>query len=504
MIEPVLLDRALCLPAPDITALLEGQNIVAIPKVAVQRGWTFALYPCDLLIDHLSVQQQYHSYTHTSAQAALASLNTSTVKIEAWARCELSTMIHTAEPLEVLSCSTVWTKAALQEALNQRQHIFLAYLKVYRLAEPVSVSANFVASDKRGKFVSLTSLVLENKLLTSVKVTEFLPVLAEAIFSQRKQQLEERKKPPCFELSKLVEVISLNTSTAAKEISQEARALLGWQASSKISHQPDPDLIWIGRIAEVGNSSEGNEFEKLVRKSLIRLGFSNSIPNPKASLDPEATGGAGGIDVCCREPYPLIGECKASKNQNVPTDVCSQLTYLGQTHFADEYDNSIKVIFAAGSLTSPANRVAVGNKMNVMRPETLQRLLEVKAKHAGAIDLLVLEPCLREAPFGEEADTKINRYIDKVLQDIKLRSQLVHIVKQLTQPDKKQLETAQICSAYNFTVFGLAHQSDWLDNQTVYELLIELSSPLTGYLGRLQTGNLSSDRFYYLRDLLIE
>jgi hypothetical protein len=506
MDELISIDRALCLPAPDIAALLEGQNIVAISKVAVQQGWTFALYPCDLLIDSLSIEQQYHSYAHSSVQTALAALNASTVQIEAWARCELSTMIHDVKQLEVLSCSTVWTKSVLQESLEQRQHIFLAYLRVYKVAEPVSVSTNFVASNKCGKFASILSLVLENNPFASIKVTELLPILDEAVFTQRQQQLEEGGKPLYFELSKLEGTIAPldGVNTSAEEIRQEIRALLGWRVSSESNNQPDPDLIWIKQISEVGNSSNGNEFEKLVRKSLIKLGFSNSSQNPKASLDPEATGGAGGIDVCCREPYALVGECKASKNQNVPTDVCSQLTYLGQTHFSEEYNNSVKVIFAAGVLTNPANQVAIGDKMNVIRPETLQRLLELKAKHKGSIDLLALEPCLREAPFGEDADTKLNHYIDKVIQNLELRSQLVQIVKQLTQPDRKQLEATEICNAYNFTVVGFENQSAWLDNQTVYELLIELSSPLAGYLGRLRAGSLSSDRFYYLRDLAVE
>ncbi|WP_198920685.1 hypothetical protein, partial [Anaplasma marginale] len=56
-------------------------------------------------------------------------------------------------------------------------------------------------------------------------------------------------------------------------------------------------------MAKVGNSSDGNEFEKLVRKGLIKLGFGNSNTNPKTSLDPDATGGAGGIDFYCETPY---------------------------------------------------------------------------------------------------------------------------------------------------------------------------------------------------------
>ena len=503
MDELISLDRALCIPSPDIAALCEGQNIVAIPKVAVQRGWTFALYPCDLLIDSLPVQQQYRPYAHALAQAALAGLNASTVKIEAWARCELSSMIHDAEQLEFLSCSTVWTKTALQEALNQRQHIFLACLQVYKLAEPVSVSANFITSDKGGKFVSLTSLALENSHLTSINVTKLLPVLDEAVIRQRKQQLEEGKKPLYFELSKLERTVALraDTNAAAKEIRQEVRNILGWSIADEHIRRPTPDLVWIKTVASVGNSSDGDLFEKLVRKSFIKLGFENFNSNPKTSLDPEGCGGAGGLDFYCEKPYKVVGECKATKTEVVSDGTPAQLVKLGNKHLQEGYNECIKIIMAAGALNSHAKQTATGNKMNVLRPETLQKLLELKANYEGSIDLLALEPCLREAPFGEEADTKVNYYIDKVLQDIKLRSRLVQIVKQLTQADKRQLEVIQICSAYNFTIFGLDNQSAWLDNQMIHELLIELSSPLAGYLGRLRGGSLNSDRFYFLRDM---
>jgi hypothetical protein len=506
MDDLLLLDRALCLPAPDIAALLEGQNIVAISKVAVQRGWTFALYPCDLLIDSLPVEQQYHSYAHTSTQVALASLNASTARIEAWARCELSTMVHDVEQLEALSCSTVWTKAALQETLTQRQHIFLSYLQVFRLAETTSVSANLAASDKRGKFVSLSSFTSKNSPLTAIKVTELLPVLDEAVFIQRKQQLEEGEKPLYFELSKLAGAVSPLTETniAAKEINQEVRNILGWSIDGKYTERSTPNLDWIKTIASIGNSSNGDLFEKLVRKSFIKLGFENSNSNPKASLDPEGCGGAGGLDFYCEKPYKVVGECKATKTETVPTDTPAQLIRLGNRHLQTGYDECIKIIMAAGELNSHARQTTIGNKMNVIRPETLQRLVEVKEKYAGSIDLLVLEPCLREAPFGEEADTKVNHYIDKVLHEIKLRSQLVHIAKQLTQADRRQFEATEICNAYNFTTIGFGNKGAWLDNQTVYELLIELSSPLAGYLGRLRAGSLSSDRFYYLRDLPVE
>ena len=41
-------------------------------------------------------------------------------------------------------------------------------------------------------------------------------------------------------------------------------------------------------------------------------------------------------------------------------------------------------------------------------------------------------------------------------------------------------------------------------SQEFHEILIELSSPLAGYLGRDKGNGGTGDRFYYLRDLPIE
>ncbi|NJK36056.1 MAG: hypothetical protein HC919_14565 [Oscillatoriales cyanobacterium SM2_2_1] len=41
----------------------------------------------------------------------------------------------------------------------------------------------------------------------------------------------------------------------------------------------------------------------------------------------------------------------------------------------------------------------------------------------------------------------------------------------------------------------------FFSNQDFYRVVIELSSPLTGYLGRIPGAATSGDRFHYLRDL---
>ena len=98
---------------------------------------------------------------------------------------------------------------------------------------------------------------------------------------------------------------------------------------------------------------------------------------------------------------------------------------------------------------------------------------------------------------------QIDEYINKVWQQIKVRSNIVQAVKQLNEmePDQTQFEVKEIRVQYKNK---LADQNDNLDNQTVYEILLELASPLTGYVGRVPGTGISSDRFYFLRELRVD
>jgi hypothetical protein len=261
---------------------------------------------------------------------------------------------------------------------------------------------------------------------------------------------------------------------------------------------PTPDSSWIQEIAKVGNSSDGHTFEKLVRKSLIELGFTNSNCKPEASLDPNATGGAGGLDFYCEAPYPVVGECKATKSEKVPDGTPAQLIKLGYKHLQEQYDRCIKLIVAAGELTSAAQRTAVGNKINIIRPETLQSLVELQAQHKGSIDLLKLKHCLQQEPFGL-ADDKINSCINKIKQNIKLRAHIVQLVKNYLE--KTGFERVSVHALHG--AYAISNPPQPLQPEALHEILVELSSPLTGYLGR-NKGRDGSDRFYFLRDLQVD
>jgi hypothetical protein len=230
---------------------------------------------------------------------------------------------------------------------------------------------------------------------------------------------------------------------------------------------------------------------------LIKLGFKNTNSKPEASLDYEATGGAGGLDFYCDFPYQLVGECKATQSEKVPDGTAAQLIKLGYKHLQEKFDNCVKLIVAAGELTKDALKTCIGNKINVITPETLQSLVEFQSRYSIPIDLLKLKECLQNS-YGL-ADTKIQQYIADIRKNLEVRSHIVESVKQLGEAKQKGRETVEIRVQYN-AVF-VKEQILQLDDESVHELLIELSSPLTGYLGRIKGTDWRSDRFYFLRDL---
>ncbi|MFN7716404.1 MAG: DUF1802 family protein, partial [Pseudanabaenaceae cyanobacterium] len=234
------------------------------------------------------------------------------VELTAWGRCESIQQFADLEKCHILATRLEVPVEALQNAIKQNGFIWITYLRVYRLPKPITIK-----NQSKGIFLPVVD---------KLHIKHLEPILDDATYIRRKQEIENLEPP---------ESLFNQIERILKEAGSQRNTAL---------HQ---DLAWIERIGKVGNSSGGHEFEKLVRKSFIFLGFSNSNTNPKANLDPENTGGAGGIDLCCELPYPVVGECKASANQKIPTDVCSQLTYLGQAHFSEHYKQAIKIIIAA-------------------------------------------------------------------------------------------------------------------------------------------------------------
>ncbi|HLP89706.1 MAG TPA: DUF1802 family protein [Nostocaceae cyanobacterium] len=496
MSESTVIYTALSLPLLDIEALIQGEIIAAMPRKFITPGQRFALFPTALEINSISEEKYYRSDFLSSKQQLNTDEHSTKSIIKAWAKCELCQMLNNRESLDALSTLTIWTKAAFEEILNQRPYIFLAYLRVYLLDEFLEIE---LESQSR-QFIPLPNFI---------PVSDAKPILDDETFTQRKKRLENLEVPLQPELSKIVIVPQPTSETQPvsppliiepeppEPSTKDDEPILPDPITEVTTNTLYSDSDWIYKIAEIGNSSNGHEFERLVRKSLIKLGFSCSNTNPKANLDPHKLGGAGGVDFYCEYPYPVVGECKATKTEKVSDGTPAQLLKLGLKHLGTEqYELTVKLIFAAGELTNPALNTAKELKMNVISPETLQKLVEIQSHYKNSVNLIELKECLEQKPYGL-ADDKVNGYIKKIEHSIKLRSHIIQLVKkhlEKTTTQNADISTLNVAYIYD-------HPPQSLTITELYEILIELASPLTGYLGRVKGKDWTSDRFYYLRDL---
>ncbi|WP_193197884.1 DUF1802 family protein [Nostoc sp. MG11] len=472
----ILLDTALCLPSPEVEALLQGRMMAVIPRTFIHPGRSFALYPSISSINLLHDEQYYKSYLLTDTQKVSTQIGSETVWIKAWGKCELCQILNSSQSLKALSELTVWTTKALEQILLQRKHIFVAHLHVYLLSQPVEILVN-----SQSQFVGLPY---------SLRVSDNLPVLNDRTFAQRKHQLEKLQPPLHPELEELQSAIASLTKAAAKQLDHDIKVFLGW-SSDKLIKQPDPDLVWINNIAKLGDRSieldekksnyqAGTDFENIARRSLNFLGF---------KVEEDYKGGAGGLDLFCSQPYPLVCECKAGKS--IPDRAVEELDRIGKRHLKENYMMAVRLIIGPGQPTKQLQESAVISKISIIKAMTLQKLVEFKAKYPGAINLVELQQYLEPG----QIDYKIDEYIDKAEREIKLRSHIIQLVKKhLEKTDDRNVGVDSLHIAY---IYDNPPQS--LTPKELYEIMIELSSPLTGYLGR----DKKSDRFYFLRDLPI-
>jgi Domain of unknown function (DUF1802) len=451
--------NALYLPVVDIDALISGRTIAAIPKQFIRPGQSFALCPD-------TVGSEYIQITH-------------------WAKCELC-QGKDDRNIDQISCLTIWKFEDLQQILSERSSLFLAYLRVYRLPEPIEISLDSQISDKIGKFVGLPQ---------PLDTTGSISVLTDRIFAQRRHQLENLEPPLHPELEELQGLVAQfsEENTEAKELDRDLRTFLGW-SSDFVSLNRDSNLDWINTIAALGNRSKdldtgksnyqaGTDFENIVRDSLEYLGF---------TVDYAHKGGAGGLDLFCSQPYPLVIECKAG--QKIPNDTAVQLLNLGTLRLQDEklLQQAAKLIIGPGTPTSQLNDAAKVHGMAILKPETLEKLVKLKSQYPGAIDLFKLKSYLTPG----QADNSVEKYIDRIESEIKLRSHLIQLVKNYLENTREK--RASVHSLYG--AYAMSQPPRNLSAAEMHDILIELSSPLTGYLGRGKSQD-GSDRFYFLRDL---
>jgi hypothetical protein len=460
-----MIDTALCLPAADIQALIQGRSLVVIPRQCIEVG-EFALYPDELSNSYPPLEQYYRSSFLPVAKTAKTGI------IQAWAKCKSCQIIDDTEQLEILSQLTVWRSEALRQILSQQEYIFLAYLRVYLLPESIEVSRS---SDE--EFIPL---------FPALTVGEDNPILTNDAFDQRYRQILNRQPPLHPELEELQTAISqLALTDYTAQLDQQIQQFIGWRMQKTTKPLPD----WISTINELGTAETGGKYEKgtafenIVRKSLAYLGF---------EVHSDAKGGAGGMDLYCHKPYPMVGECKAGKG--LGNMAVKELVELGGTHLGQEtFMKSVKLVIGPGNPSKNLLKASQQWNVSIMNPMSLQKLVELQAKYPGSVNLFELKEYLTAG----QIDGKIDEYIEKVKQDIQRRSKIIEAVKKQGEFGTAQPTVTEIRIQYN-SMFATDINST-LSQEKVRDLLIELSSPLTGYLGRVD----GTEQFYFLRELEI-
>lgn len=247
MSKSVSIYAALRLPSLEIEALTQGRVVVAMPQVFIHPGRQFALYPSDVLINLLTLGQYYRSNFLPLAQTVLPSPGSEKVLVKAWAKCELCRSFDNPESLNALSRLTMWTVEALKETFSKRSHIFLAYLRVYPLPEPIEVPVSY-----EDQFVALPNPLI---------VPESSPVLSKSIFEQRKRQIVDLRPPLHPELEELQVAIAQLNGSETKQLDHEIRKFLGWTNDQYI-RKIDSNLGWINTITDLGNRSKEQDTGK--------------------------------------------------------------------------------------------------------------------------------------------------------------------------------------------------------------------------------------------------
>lgn len=350
----------------------------------------------------------------------------------------------------------------LKEAFTKINNPALLYLRAYSLNTAITLNHQ--------------TIIGHQAIKSSVFIDNINPKLTDQVFSQKYDSIQK--------------LITIAPKTKAITI-DEIKVILD-KAENQRKQKLDQELAWIKTITTLGDRSieedvskstvhAGTDFENIAKKSLEFLGF---------IVDEAFKGGSGGLDLFCSKPYPLTGECKAGKS--IPNATVQELIRLGGTHLGvDTFINlSAKLVIGSGKATSPMLKAAHEWKVSIIKAMTLQKLVELNAKYPNCVDLVEL----KEYFIPGQADNNIEEYIRKVEDEIKLRSEIVQLVK---QHDKQTI-------LYFLGTYNGLNPSKRLTEREIYNILIELASPLTGYLGREKCSDWKSDRFYFLRDLTFE
>lgn len=465
----ISINNALRLPQQNLDLLVNGKSINCLSKTFVATNRCFALYP-DIQSQELDI-----------------------IDIAYWAECTDCKSIGEDFSIPRLSNLIGISIEEITEIFQKRSNIFLTSLRTYKLPNPLQVvyqsTGNFIPLSEIVNINELLSIISDhdfNKLINETKeleltiVSDFSLESENTIFDQNEVFLQLKE-----------EFLNNNSEDKTKE--------------AKKTWLNIKDLSWIEDISKYGdrtieenkaksNYQAGTDFENIVKQSLEFLGFTVDITHK---------GGAGGLDLFCSKPYPIAGECKSGRSKS--DKAVEQIDRIAKRILKENYLLASGLIII-GSGEQPSNqlidsaissKVTGSIKINIIKAITLQKLVEIKAKYNGAIDLFELKKCLQ----GGQIDEEIDKYIQKVESEIKLRSHIVQLVKTyLTNKGIPDIALDTLQGAYDFS----NPPRNLTREEELKEILIELSSPLAGYLGRVKGNGGNCDRFYYLRDLPIE
>ena len=476
---------AICLPSPDVEALIQGRSIFAISRSFISSAnRKFAVSPIDGALVDLPIEKIYKENFLPRAILAKELFSTKSIPL-LLAEVESSQVITNSEELDRLSENSVWTRDFLEEVLSSRGRLFLNLLRAYKPESSLGFTEK-VSSSKVGSFVKLqTSL--------TAKLTD--SILSEFQFSQKKIWFQESKESLFTDIEALQSEVERHSKKPSEPnlLDLDLRTFIGWQKST-------PRLIqsqdWFEKIALYGyredettdnkksNYQAGTDFEIIIRQSLEFLGF---------TVDESHAGGAGGIDVFCSYPYDLVGECKCGKG--IPDSTVEQLARIAKRHLKERYETANRFIIGPGNPSLQLLESAKLPTTSIMNPETLQKLVEFHNKYP--INLFKFrEKCL----IAGQIDDKVDDFLGEINSQVKLRSEIVRSVKALKEQGDEHVNASTVRTRFN----TLSLPQERLDtDETTHDLLIELSSPLTGYLGRTKGITWLSDRFYFLRDLIV-
>ncbi|MFN5593762.1 MAG: DUF1802 family protein [Aphanizomenon sp.] len=484
------------LPAFDVEMLALGKLIVVPFKQFQPEGKASWLYPCQQLPNNLSLEEYYQPEYLAKARNSWAKYSTYPIHLKFWARCEYQWRINPEQKdiLPKIAQSTIWNLTALENIFEQQKVLKLLILRVYHLSKPCIVNT---PTDTGSFYWTKSEDIISNANENDIAV------VSDSSFSQRKSLILSGNISPYQNIEALqfqCENIS-ETNRDIENLNHDIKQFLGWYSVPPIP-KLDQSLAWIKTIAALGDRSieleekknnyqAGTDFENISRQSLEFLGF---------KVENAYKGGAGGLDLYCSQPYPLVCECKAGKS--IPDRAVEELDRIGKRHLQENYLQSVRLIIGPGEPTKNLKESAQISKVSIIKAMTLQKLVELKAKYPGAINLLELKQYLEPG----QIDDKINEYIAKIEKEIKLRSHIIQLVKRHLEKTgatgAKDAQVGDLCIAYLYD-HPHDHPLQKLEDRELYDILIELSSPLTGYLGRIKEDFWKKDRFYYLRDLPI-